>query len=69
MALQHHMGIAGNRVPEQDPTILRTTHDPLTIRRHANAKYKVLDEDQQSVGTLGGFDRTRGQFEPVERTR
>ena len=42
VALQHHLSIASNWVPELNATILGATHDPLAIGREADAKNKVL---------------------------
>lgn len=44
VALQHHLGVTSDRVPELNATILRTTHDPLAIGRQAHAKHEVLEE-------------------------
>lgn len=42
VALKHHLCITGNRVPELNSTVLGTTHHPVSIRRKANTKHKIL---------------------------
>jgi hypothetical protein len=53
VALQHHLSISSDRIPELDSTILGTTHDPVSIGRQANAKHKVLREESQLVDLSG----------------
>jgi hypothetical protein len=48
VALEHHLGVAGNGIPELDTAILRATHDPLAIGCQAHAEHKVLDPCQSS---------------------
>ena len=63
MASQHHLGMTSNRIQEQDSTVLRATHEPLAIRRQANAKYEILGQDEKSEMTLGGLHMTKGLVE------
>ena len=42
VTLKHHLGIASDRVPELNTTVLGTTHHPVSVRRKANAENEVL---------------------------
>ena len=42
VALQHHLGITSDRVPELDAAIFGTTHDPVSIRSQTDAEHEVL---------------------------
>lgn len=42
VALQHHLGVTSDRVPELDAAIFGTTHDPVSIRSQTHAEHKVL---------------------------
>ena len=42
VSLEHHLRITGDRVPELDASVLRATHNPVSVWSQANAEHKVL---------------------------
>lgn len=42
MALQHHLSVTGDWIPELNAAVLGATHDPLPIGCQAHAEHKVL---------------------------
>lgn len=48
---EHHVRISSARVPELNSSILRTTHNPVSIRRQTDIQNKIL----RSRSELGPF--------------
>lgn len=42
MALEHHLRIARNRIPELNSSVLGTAHNPVSIWCKTHTEYKVL---------------------------
>lgn len=62
MALQHHLSITSDWIPELDATILGATHDPLAIGREADTKNKVLRKTRLVWRSSGGSGRMTGNL-------